>query len=94
MPNWDKLKEQREAQRKAEIHAGRRRTMITMMEGVIEELCDDYKIDKGMVSLDTLDMDARNWEVVIFIAPDVTHRENMWVFPSNEVKTMLMLVSK
>ena len=94
MPNWEELAKSRAEQTKAELREGRRRTCITMMEGVIEELCRDYGIDKGAVNLDTRDLDIRNWEVVVFLAADVTHRESLWVFPSDETKTMLMLVKK
>lgn len=85
-------REERAAQRKAEMQAGRRRTTITMMEGLIEELCADYGINKGLVSLDTKDEDLRKWEVVVVLADGVAHRENLWVFPSDEIKTILMLL--
>ena len=90
----DKHKKDIEAKRKAEIQMGRRRTTITMMEGVIDELCGDYGINKGAVSLDTVDLDIRKWDVVIFLAEDVAHRESLWEFPSDELRTMLMLVKK
>ena len=90
----DKHRKDIDAKRKAEIQMGRRRTTITMMEGVIEELCRDYGINKGTINLDTAHEDIRQWEVVVGLAEDVFHRESLWEFPSDELRTMLMLVKK
>lgn len=76
------------------MNLGRRRTCITMMEGLIEELCDDYGFNKGAVNLDSESLDMREWEVVVGLAEGVFHRESFWVFPSDELKAMLMLTKK
>lgn len=93
--DMDKYKEEMRNKRKAEIREGRRRTTITMMEGLIEELCADYGLKKETVHLDSSHPDIRAWQVVIELAPGgVTHVESFWEFPSDELKTILMLVKK
>lgn len=90
----DRGSAEREAKRRAEMLEGRRRTTKTMMEGVIDQLCADYGIDKSKLEFNTTSPDIRKWEIGVTLAPGVKQWESLWVFPSDEIRTMLMLVSK
>lgn len=89
-----KTQMERAAQRRAEMNAGRLRTTKTMMEGVIEQLCNDYDIWVKW-SIDASDPDCRKWEVVLLLGNSgITHRENLFAFPSDETKAMIMLLER
>jgi hypothetical protein len=84
--------DERRQRRLAEMELGRRMTMTNMAQGLIDTLQKDYKIPA--VVLKNEPKDIREWTVLIDMGEAGEYEENFWEFPSDRLKTMLMLLNK
>lgn len=74
--------------------AGRRLVTKNMIEGLVEQICKDYRIDRDDVELVMTHHDPREWTVDVTLADGIKHSESAWAFPTDELKAMVMLLNK
>jgi|GEM_PF-5310822 len=83
----------REEQRRAEMNRGANIVRRDMAQGLIDRLGNELD-QKSSFTLIWADPNPRNWEVLVAIRDTgVTHQESFWVFPSDELRAKILLVT-
>lgn len=86
------MKEDRLTRREQEMARGRKQLKINMARGLIEEV--QKSIDAGYKFEFTLlphTEDLRQWGVRVDFKNGQAHAENWWEFPTDELRTKIML---
>lgn len=93
-PDYSEIENPKKRQQKQEIEHGRQTVMQTMAQGVIDRLVSEMNM-KADIKLHCEDSDPRKWFVTIDFVNGVASRtESFFDFPSNELKTIQMLLTK
>ncbi len=74
--------------------AGRLLTTQAMLNGLIDQICTDYKINRFATILNTDGDDPRKWTITVTLKGGITHTENAWEFPTDELKAIIMLIER
>lgn len=88
------IHEIREAQREAEKQMGAKRTKMTMAEGLVDQIAKELdRRGKFEFHLISEGFDIRQWGVRVDFGNGMAHSENFFDFPTDELRTKIMLFS-
>lgn len=83
--------EDRAERTRQEMEAGAARVSKNMIEGLCEQLAKDYKLPKPVLNCPN-HYDRSGWTITVTLPGDVVHTENWNEFPSDILRTTLMLL--
>lgn len=90
-PDYREIMNERQRRQKQELEGGRQRVLRDMAQGMIDRLGPELSM-KNSYQLISVDPDPRKWTITIYFSEGVSHTENFWDFPSDELRAMNMMM--
>ena len=95
MKKYHEIKAERKARTEAEKERGQIAVKLTMANGVVNKLMSEMDPSRnvnGHITPNT--MDIRKWVVCVDLKEGGIHEENFFDFPTDELRTKMMLLKK
>lgn len=83
---WDRSERTR-----LEMEAGKARVAKNMIEGLCDQLAIDYGLPRPILNR-TSSTDTKGWTITVTLPGDIVHTEGWQEFPSDILRTKLMLL--